>query len=88
MKTSRSLSEVPKSKPTGLASTTWEQRRKMDARKLIKLMGPLHIKHPQYKHRPGSLVKLENLAGRQPVFEASDETFWSLCKRALRWMAQ
>lgn len=88
MKPTRSLIEVPYAPPLGLAATTWEQRRRMTAAELIKLMGPLHVSHPEYQPRSHSLLPMPNLAGRQPVFEASDETFWSLCKRALRWMAQ
>ena len=58
--------------PKGLGSVSWEDRRKMSAAELIKLMGPLHVEHPHYVARSRSLLPLENLAGRQPVMECSD----------------
>ena len=87
MKPTRSLIEVPSFVPLGLAAPTWEQRRRMTAAELIKLMGPLHINHPDYQPRLGGMLPMPNLAGRRPVFEGSDETFWSLMRRVLRWVA-
>ena len=84
----RTLIEVPRYVPQGLDKTTWEQRRRMTAAELIELMGPLHVNHPEYKARDRSLLPIPNIAGRQPVYECKDPSFWSLCKNFIRWFAQ
>lgn len=79
---------VPKRPATDLGSVTWEQRRRMSAEDLIRLMGPLHVNHPEYVARPRSLLPIPNLANMQPVFEVTDVTFLSLCKAFVRWAAR
>lgn len=79
---------VPKRPATGLGSVTWEQRRRMSAAELIVLMGALHVNHPEYKTRDRSLLPMPNIAGRQPAFECSDVTFWSLVKLVIRWVCK
>lgn len=89
MKPTRTLIEVPISHPRGLAATTWEQRRRLSAAELIQLMGPLHVNHPDFKQRAApSLIKMENLAGRQPVFDDTEPGLWGCIKQLLRWFAQ
>ena len=80
----RSIKEVPQ-QPTGLAATTWEQRKKMTATELIEAMGALHVSHPAYVARPRTFLPMPNLAGQQPVFTCSDPTFWSLVKSFIHW---
>jgi hypothetical protein len=68
-----------------LSDTTWEQRRSMTAAELIAHMGELWIGHAAYKHRPGSNVRVPNLAGRQPVIEAHDASMFGQWRGFLRW---
>jgi hypothetical protein len=77
---------VPKRPATGLGSVTWEQRRRMSAEELTRLMGALHVNHPEYKAKPRSLLPMPNIAGIQPVYECKDPTFWSLVKNAIHWV--
>lgn len=79
---------VPKRPATGLGSVTWEQRRRMSAEDLIRLMGSLHVNHPEYKARNRTLLPMPNLANKLPVFEVTDVTFLSLCKAFVRWAAR
>ena len=80
---------LPEPEPEpGLGSVTWEQRRRMTAAELIKLMGPLHVNHPDYKARSRSLLPMPNLADRQPVFECKDPSFWALCKSFIHWVCK
>ena len=79
---------TPTSLPTGLARTTWEERRRMTAAELIKLMGAAHVNHPEFTAKPRSLIPLENLAGRRLVFERVDVGFWQSTKDFLRWAAR
>lgn len=91
----RFLVQVPRH-ARGLDLLSWEDRRRMLAtegreftvRKLIELMGPLHVSHPSYTPRPRSLLPMPNLAGRQPVWEYTNPSLWSLCKQLFAWMAQ
>ncbi len=73
----------------GLGATTWEQRRKLTARQLIGLMGPLHVRHPQYKAKPKAVsVHVENLAGRQPVFQCFDASLLGQIRALFRMVTR
>ena len=75
--------------PTGLARTTWEQRRRMTVKEIIHHMGASHVNHPDFKQKNApSLIRMENLAGRQPIFTATDPGFCALIKQLIRWGAQ
>jgi len=84
----RILIEVSPLRLRGLAATTWEQRRRLSAAELIRLMGPLHVNHPEYQPRPHTLLPVPNLAGCQPVFSCYDLSIWGQIKMLLRWIAQ
>lgn len=96
MKPLRTLVQVSSYRPRGLDLLSWQDRRTMlfhqgrpaTIKKLIELMGPLHVLHPSYVERPRSLLPMPNLAGRQPVIEAYDGRPWSQIKMLLSWMAR
>jgi hypothetical protein len=77
--------EPKKPDAPGLESTTWEQRKRMTAAELIVLMGPLHVHHKGYQPRPGSLVKVPNLANEQPTVSCHEGGILGDLKRAMRW---
>jgi len=79
------LQPTPPAPKTGLASVTFEQRRRMTAAELIVLMGPLHVSHPAYKARPLPLLPMPNLAGRQPVIECTDLDLVATIKTLFAW---
>lgn len=87
--------------PAGLGSVTWEKRQGyrdrngarieeraglgMTAAELIKLMGPLHVHHPDYKERQHPLVPMPNLAGIQPTISLTEYGILAQWKALLRW---
>lgn len=87
----------------GLDATTWEQRQGfrdrngariegtfgigMSAKELIKAMGALHVKHPDYKSRDYTLNPEPNLAQVQPIISGYKAGFWAELRRAFRWSA-
>jgi len=75
--------EAPK---TGLDATTWEQRRRLTAEELIKLMDSLHVNHPQFKPRSRSLLPMPNLAGKQPVIQHCDVSLFGQLRALLQWI--
>lgn len=85
MNTRPILHVASKEPPTGLASTTWEQRRHMSAQELIVLMGPLHVAHRDYKSRPYTLLPMPNLAGVQPCISVYEYGMLAQFRRLLWW---
>lgn len=83
----------------GLAATTWEQRQGyrdrngarieeragigMTAAELTRLMGPLHVNHPDFKGRDYTLNPQPNLTAVQPMYSGwYNAGIWAALKRA------
>lgn len=69
-----------------LGETTWEQRRTMTAAELIKLMGPLHVDHADFKPRPRSLLPMPNLTGLHgDVVQCYDSGIFAHLRQFILW---
>ena len=76
---------IAPSLPMTLDGTTAAQRREMPRKELVRLMGPLHVHHADYRPRPHVPVHVPNMAHRMPMIERDTEGFLHLLTVFARW---